>query len=301
MPQIPQLLLDELMDAIENHQTDSLHHIIEQINTQSYDINTSDDKKATALHFALHKNNDVALTALLAVPGIDVNKPNNSYYIYGGPSPLQTAIQTRNEIAVEKLLAVSNIDVNYSYPEWGTYKSALQLAMEMQQQNILTRLLAADTVPSIKKILNSLEILIPTNRVYSDPEILRLLLNRLVSIEEVARLFIKKREELLLEKNQEQDEIKKIDSRSEKIIFNLTSSNLRFFQDHPTRSDDLSAPIEVLVEIANYLTTFDIPQFDEASRTLRKVAAQAGDETSQRIVSTYETNPQNLSNRRRSV
>jgi hypothetical protein len=266
----------------------------------------SDNELRGIIHLIADIKDPAQIDKLLKLPGLNVNTSDDRHYgdvVCGGPTPLQVAIKKNNEIAVEKLLAVPNIDVNYIYTEHGSLTSALDLALQEALQNrnlnILNMLFDAKRLTPAS-ILTSMRRITACHMSDSNLKILKLFLNNFYSLEEVATLFIKKREDRLPTQGGEDHEME-IDSKSEKIIFNVTSSNIRFFQDHPRSSNNISGTIEVLVELANYLTTFGISQFDEASRTLRKVAAQAGDETSQRIFETYQINQENLPSRPRSA
>jgi ankyrin repeat protein len=104
------------------------------------DNNMADNDNQKALYAAVLAGNIDEVERLLAVPGIDVNKPDVYRF-----TPLIMATETRQLPIVERLLAVPGIDVNKAKTDAYGY-SPLHIASEKGLLPIVKRLLA---VPGI--------------------------------------------------------------------------------------------------------------------------------------------------------
>ena len=86
------------------------------------DVNKSNVDGSTPLHTAARNGRTEAVAALLAAPGIDVNKSN-----VDGSTPLHTAARNGRTEAVATLLAAPGIDANNVHNDgWTALHSAAQ-------------------------------------------------------------------------------------------------------------------------------------------------------------------------------
>jgi ankyrin repeat protein len=121
--------------AAQNENTDILTALLA---VPGINVNITNAKGLTALMHAIRNKNPNAITSLLAVPGINVNLANAE-----GMSALMLAIRHHDTNAITPLLAVPGINVNLANAEG---MSALMLAIRHHDTNAITPLLA---VPGI--------------------------------------------------------------------------------------------------------------------------------------------------------